>query len=224
MKSSWKKWTEWSTSCVEIINGAETKLNLFPFRCRFRRVRQKRVWKKKQILKLHSTATNVLNFVDYSHNSYDIWDWVLRIAVVTQCQSFDEWTTTAIVPNTKQLLLGNSQVYRVSRVKNLNFNSWRAWNLFCQSNNPPHNCAFAPVWFWLQAFKPFCKHTFHFSFKIFEHKNHVEAFISCPSYVERNQIWFYMQFTLFEWESDVDVFNCYARNCARSLIVLLSSL
>lgn len=51
-----------NTSCVEIINGAETKPNLFPFRCRNSTDRQgKGCEKTQQILKLHLPATNVLN-------------------------------------------------------------------------------------------------------------------------------------------------------------------
>lgn len=76
----------------------ETEFILFPFRCWLLRG-VKRVWKEtnSQILKLHSTATNVLNFDDYSHNSYDIWDWIFEGMVeVTQCQAFDERTTTIV--------------------------------------------------------------------------------------------------------------------------------
>lgn len=50
-----------NTSCVEIINGAETKPNLFPFRCRNFTDMGKGSEKTQEILKLHLKATNVLN-------------------------------------------------------------------------------------------------------------------------------------------------------------------
>lgn len=48
-----------NTSCERIINGAEANLNLFPFRRAL--YLEKGVKRSETTLKLHSTATNVLN-------------------------------------------------------------------------------------------------------------------------------------------------------------------
>lgn len=70
----------------------------------------------------------------------------------------------------------------------------------------------------------FCKHKTHVDFILVLNfssiKNYVRS-IPCPSYVECNQMCFYMLFTLrLNW---MDVFNCCERNYERSLIVFSSS-
>lgn len=116
----------------------------------------KRVWKE-TILKLHSTATNVLNSSDYFHNSSDIFGIeFLRMKLlmfgVTQCQSFDKHTKQlSTTPRLRNSLTRNFK-QKLQGLKNLNLSFFFWFECLTGmksvlSINSPGNCIFSPVWF-----------------------------------------------------------------------------